>query len=139
MAKPLFTIAISGCSSAGKSTLAFLLSEIFSDVEVDLNSKSLLSLFISVGWVLLFAICWVVDVQIECWTLRPAMVVLAVAFHLGFGFIIPIYNWTFRVPILGFSVFLSLFNLPVFSWTFKIPFSRFPPPLFHCSHLSWNI
>jgi hypothetical protein len=43
MAKPLFTIAISGCSSAGKSTLAFLLSEIFSDIEVDVSGKSGLS------------------------------------------------------------------------------------------------
>jgi uridine kinase len=34
MAIPVFTIAISGCSSAGKSTLAFLLGEIFGDVWV---------------------------------------------------------------------------------------------------------
>ena len=61
MAKPVFTIAISGCSSAGKSTLAFLLSEIFSDVEVDLNSKCLLSLSITAGSLLhvgLWMFCW---------------------------------------------------------------------------------
>ena len=61
MAKPVFTIAISGCSSAGKSTLAFLLSEIFSDVEVDLNSKCLLSLSIAAGSLLhvgLWMFCW---------------------------------------------------------------------------------
>ncbi len=45
--KQVFTIAISGCSSAGKTTLALLLSEIFADLSVD-GSCRLLLLFYSV-------------------------------------------------------------------------------------------
>jgi adenylylsulfate kinase-like enzyme len=39
-----FTIAISGCSSAGKSMLAFLLAEIFSDTEASSSGKLALPL-----------------------------------------------------------------------------------------------